>query len=80
MNFDPNFWVRQNFSVTIPDALLDLLAFPIDDVIGAVVVVVLVFVQGWREGELPHPEDVHEGQVERALVHVAGPVQISEVV
>jgi hypothetical protein len=79
MNFDSNFWIRQDFSVAVPDAFVDLV-FPCDDIVGAAVVVVLVLVQGWREGELPDSEDVDERKIEGALVHVAGAVEIPKVV
>ena len=81
MHPDPNFRVVQDFSVAVPDALFDVVLCRDDVDGGSVVNRVGVGVFGRRrERELFDPVDLDEGQVERALVHVAGPVEVPEVV
>ena len=81
MDFDPDFWVVQDLSVAVPDAPFDV-DLGRDDVDGRGVVVGVGVAVVWRrrEGELFDPVDLNEWQIEGALVHVAGPIKISEII
>ena len=71
----------QDLAVAVPDAPFDV-DLGRDDVDGrgVVVGVGVAVVWGRREGELFDPVDFNEWQIEGALVHVAGAVEVPEVV